>query len=58
MRYFALAYIFPTALIVGLLGFFKKELYKSYIFRNGWFLFLFNLIVWLFIGRMIYKLLF
>lgn len=58
MKYFALFLMFPTALLVGLFGFFFKELYKKPIFRNGWFLVLFNSFVWVLIGGLIYKFLF
>jgi hypothetical protein len=42
MKYLALTYVFPTALIIGLLGIFKKGIYQKHIFRNGWFLFIIN----------------
>lgn len=46
MKYFAFIFMFPTALIVGLIGIFKKEIYKKQIFRNGWFLLFINLFFW------------
>jgi hypothetical protein len=49
MKYLALTYVFPTALIIGLLGIFKKGIYQKHIFRNGWFLFIINSFAWLLI---------
>lgn len=58
MKYLALTYVFPTALIIGLLGIFKKGIYQKHIFRNGWFLFLFNALAWIMIVVFIFKFLF
>jgi hypothetical protein len=55
MKYFALFLMLPTAIVVGLFGFFYKELYKKPIFKNGWFLVIFNLLIWFLIGILIFR---